>query len=106
MWAGRRTDEKPSIVGKGDAAPTIKLEYKDEFGRIRTPKEEFRALSHSFHGKKPGKNKQEKKQKQYDEDLKKRQILNDAPSLIKTMQQEQEKRASPYLVLGASIKTL
>ena len=102
MWAGRRTDEKPGAAGdKG-----LKLEYKDDFGRIRTPKEEFRELSHRFHGKKPGKNKQEKRQKQYEEDMKKLQVLNESTSLVQTMQLEQEKRATPYLVLGASIKTL
>jgi U4/U6.U5 tri-snRNP-associated protein 1 len=108
MWAGRRTDEKPggAAADKGDPAPHIKLEYKDEFGRIRTPKEEFRALSHKFHGKRPGKNKQEKRQKQYDEDMKKLQVLNESTTAVQAMQAEQEKRATPYLILGASIKSL
>lgn len=41
--------------------PNIKLEYVDDDGRPLCPKEAFRYLSHKFHGKGPGKNKQEKR---------------------------------------------
>ena len=42
----------------------ILIERRDEFGRIMTPKEAFRMISHKFHGKGPGKKKQEKRMKQ------------------------------------------
>lgn len=32
----------------------IKIEYRDEFGRLLKPKEAYRQLSHKFHGKVPG----------------------------------------------------
>ena len=35
----------------------LDLEYRDDNGRIMTPKEAFRYLCWIFHGKKPGKNK-------------------------------------------------
>ena len=35
----------------------LDLEYRDDSGRIMTPKEAFRYLCWIFHGKKPGKNK-------------------------------------------------
>lgn len=38
----------------------VKLEYKDEYGRVMTPKEAFRYISWVFHGKGPGKKKREK----------------------------------------------
>lgn len=44
--------------------PYIRIEHLDEFGRPMTLKEAFRAQSYKFHGKKPGKNRQEKKLKQ------------------------------------------
>lgn len=41
--------------------PAVKLDYVDDDGRPLCPKEAFRYLSHKFHGKGPGKNKQEKR---------------------------------------------
>merc|ERR1712054_385418 len=67
IFGGRRTDQ---MLRADDVAPNIKLERKDEFGRDMTPKEAFRKLSHRFHGKMPGKNKQEKRMRQYREELK------------------------------------
>ena len=32
----------------------IKLEYRDDFGRVQTPKEAFRSISWKFHGKAHG----------------------------------------------------
>lgn len=46
---------------KAGFRPNIKLEYVDDDGRPLCPKEAFRYLSHKFHGKGPGKNKQEKR---------------------------------------------
>ncbi|KMZ80895.1 hypothetical protein PVIIG_02113 [Plasmodium vivax India VII] len=39
----------------------IKLDYKNDSGKVMTPKETFRYISWIFHGKKQGKNKMEKK---------------------------------------------
>lgn len=50
--------------------PNIRLEYLDEQGRPMTVKEAFRAQSYKFHGKKPGKNNQEKRQKRLEMDKK------------------------------------
>lgn len=46
---------------KSNFRPNIKLEYVDDDGRPLSAKEAFRYLSHKFHGKGPGKNKQEKR---------------------------------------------
>ncbi|CAN0878384.1 SART-1 family protein DOT2 [Linum grandiflorum] len=56
-----------------DRFKDIRIERTDEFGRIMTPKEAFRVISHRFHGKGPGKMKQEKRMKQYQEELKLKQ---------------------------------
>uniref|UniRef100_A0A0G4I764 SART-1 family protein n=1 Tax=Chromera velia CCMP2878 TaxID=1169474 RepID=A0A0G4I764_9ALVE len=42
-----------------DVDDEINFEYKDQFGNVQTPMEHFKQLSHVFHGKKPGKNKEE-----------------------------------------------
>merc|ERR1712039_670849 len=39
----------------------IKLEYRDDFGRVQTPKEAFRAISWKFHGKLPGRKNMERR---------------------------------------------
>ncbi|KAK9473437.1 SART-1 protein [Dipodascopsis tothii] len=51
--------------------PDVKLEYKDEYGRLMTAKEAFKHLSHQFHGKGSGKTKTEKKLKRIEEESKK-----------------------------------
>lgn len=71
-----------------------------------TPKEAFRLLSHKFHGKGPGKMKQEKRMKQYYEDLKLKQMKNaDTPSLsAERMREAQAQLKTPYLVLSGHVK--
>jgi U4/U6.U5 tri-snRNP-associated protein 1 len=68
---GRKTD-KLHDVDIRDPAPKIRLDHVDEYGRKLTPKEAFRQMSHKFHGKKPGKNKQEKRIKQIKEEMKRK----------------------------------
>lgn len=56
---GRHSGEnKPLHQSTG--ARDIKIEYKDEFGRVLGPKDAFRYISWAFHGKGPGKKKREK----------------------------------------------
>eukprot|EP01083_Nonionella_stella_P049451 131777_1 len=67
-FSGRANDEKPNwnrAIETTDPAPDLRLEYLDEeTGRPMTRKEAFRALSHRFHGKKPGSKKTAKRQKE------------------------------------------
>ncbi|KAF4396880.1 hypothetical protein F8388_004848 [Cannabis sativa] len=84
----------------------IRIERTDEFGRILTPKEAFRILSHKFHGKGPGKMKQEKRMKQFHEELKLKQMKSsDTPSLsVERMREAQAQLKTPYLVLSGHVK--
>ncbi|KAJ4763508.1 U4/U6.U5 tri-snRNP-associated protein 1 [Rhynchospora pubera] len=110
-WGGRTMDKKKSkLVGIVDEpAPKekeIRIERTDEFGRIMTPKEAFRALSHKFHGKGPGKMKQEKRMKKFHEDLKTKQ-MRDSDTPLQSMEKMREAQArmkTPYLVLSGNIK--
>ncbi|XP_057497500.1 SART-1 family protein DOT2-like isoform X1 [Actinidia eriantha] len=108
-WGGRNMDKKKSkLVGiyENDAQKEIRIERTDEYGRILTPKEDFRLLSHKFHGKGPGKMKQEKRMRRYQEDLKIKQINNsDTPSLsVERMREAQSRLKTPYLVLSGHVK--
>lgn len=108
-WGGRNMDKKKSkLVGiyDNDGAKEILIERTDEYGRILTPKESFRLLSHKFHGKGPGKMKQEKRMRQYQEELKVKQMKNaDTPSLsVERMKDAQAKLQTPYLVLSGHVK--
>ncbi|GFY80530.1 SART-1 family [Actinidia rufa] len=108
-WGGRNMDKKKSkLVGiyENDAQKEIRIERTDEYGRILTPKEAFRLLSHKFHGKGPGKMKQEKRIRQYQEDLKIKQMNNsDTPSLsVERMREAQSRLKTPYLVLSGHVK--
>lgn len=84
----------------------IRIERTDEFGRLLTPKEAFRILSHKFHGKGPGKMKQEKRMKQFQEELKLKQMKSsDTPSQsVERMREAQAQLKTPYLVLSGHVK--
>ncbi|MCD7456603.1 ESCRT II complex subunit Dot2 [Datura stramonium] len=108
-WGGRNMDKKKSkLVGiRGeDGKKEINIERTDEYGRILTPKEAFRLLSHKFHGKGPGKMKQEKRMRQYQEELKIKQMKNsDTPSQsVERMKEAQAQLKTPYLVLSGHVK--
>ncbi|CAN1829248.1 SART-1 family protein DOT2 [Linum perenne] len=123
-WGGRNMDKKKSKLvgivdnddGKGkekknkdkdmDRFEHVSLERTDEFGRTLTPKEAFRIISHRFHGKGPGKMKQEKRIKQFQEELKLKQMKNsDTPSLsVQRMRETQAQLKTPYLVLSGHVK--
>ncbi|XP_061346512.1 SART-1 family protein DOT2 [Gastrolobium bilobum] len=113
-WGGRNMDKKKSkLVGiiddegkESQKKKEIRIERTDEFGRILTPKEAFRMISHKFHGKGPGKMKQEKRMKQYQEELKMKQMKSsDTPSMsLERMREAQARLKSPYLVLSGHVK--
>ncbi|KAH7416147.1 hypothetical protein KP509_14G077700 [Ceratopteris richardii] len=71
-----------------------------------TPKEAFRKLSHKFHGKGPGKMKQEKRMKQYEEEMKLKQMSSgDTPLMsMEKMRDAQAKLHTPYIVISGHIK--
>ena len=79
---------------------TVKLEYKDEYGRVMTPKEAFRYISWIFHGKGPGKKKKEKMLRKMELEKKLKGIASN-PSQLLTIKalQKQQKKGQAHLVL-------
>lgn len=92
-----------------DADADFELSYKDEFGREMTKKEAFRSLSHTFHGRKPGKKKQELRLRKYYaelEDQKRQANPVQASQLLRTLTSQQQKSGQAYVVIqGAQIGT-
>uniref|UniRef100_T1IPV0 Uncharacterized protein n=1 Tax=Strigamia maritima TaxID=126957 RepID=T1IPV0_STRMM len=88
--------------------PDVKLEYIDDNGRLLTPKEAFRYLSHKFHGKGSGKNKTEKRMKKLQEEaLMKQMSSTDTPlGTLALLQEKQKQTQSPYILLSGGNKAL
>ncbi|OMO98474.1 SART-1 protein [Corchorus olitorius] len=100
---GNMDNKKRKVVGieNDDRFKDIRIERTDEFGRTMTQKEAFKMDSHKFHGKNPGKRKQEKRMKKYQEELKLKQMnSSDTPSLsVERMKEAQIQLKTPYLLL-------
>ncbi|XP_059313158.1 SART-1 family protein DOT2-like [Lycium ferocissimum] len=77
---GRNTDKKKNklvdVRRDEEGEKEIHIERTDEYGRNLTPKEAFRVFCHGFHGKEPGKKKQEKRMRQYQLELKIKKMKN------------------------------
>jgi len=92
---------------KGDPAPDVHLSYLDDTGRPMTAKEAFRKLSHRFHGKKPGKRKQEKRnRKREEESYRKNRNGVDTPlGTLEKLKQATEYSGKPFIVLNGKETT-
>ncbi|KAK4524818.1 hypothetical protein GAYE_SCF06G2721 [Galdieria yellowstonensis] len=103
---GRTKDERVAEARQwDDGSKRIKLEYVDEFGRELTPKEAFRQLSYKFHGKGPGKAKQEKRLRKYIQELRSKMLStgDDTPlHSVRHLKDETKQNAVPYIVLQSS----
>ncbi|XP_074294753.1 SART-1 family protein DOT2-like [Silene latifolia] len=107
----KETVEQPgrsTLVGShGDDGPKeINLVRRDEFGREMTPKEAYRALCHKFHGKGPGKRKRERWIKQYQDELKLKQMTssNVLPQSVDRMREALSQSKTPYIVLSGHVR--
>lgn len=89
-----------------DFKPQIKIEYKDEFGRVIGPKEQFKLMSHVFHGKEPGKNHKEKRLRKFKEEQRMKSMsAQDTPfRMMEAVRKQQEKSGTAHVVLSSSVK--
>lgn len=85
-----------------DYKPDVNIVYHDEFGRVMTPKEAWKALSHRFHGKGSGKMKTEKRLKKIAEENKMQAMVSGETPLGMTsaFQARQEKMGQAHMVLS------
>jgi U4/U6.U5 tri-snRNP-associated protein 1 len=82
--------------------PDVKLEYFDETGRKLTQKEEYKRLSHKFHGKGPGLNKIDYQKKKLEEQARVER-LNAADSFMggtaEALKERQKSTGEAFVVL-------
>lgn len=101
--AGRANDTRDRNVDEElKVKDGVKLDYRDEFGRLLTKKEAFRLLSYKFHGHEPGKKKKEKRLKQLKEELEAQKMLSGEGStkMMKVLEKKQKISKQAHVVLG------
>mmetsp|Transcript_90254 Transcript_90254/g.162746 ORF Transcript_90254/g.162746 Transcript_90254/m.162746 type:complete len:591 (+) Transcript_90254:86-1858(+) len=97
----RKLDNRPLEMSTVDG--DIKLEYRDDFGRVQTPKEAFRAISWKFHGKVPGRKNMERRLLRLENEMKLKSMnpLECLPTL-RALRHVQLADAKPYMVLSGA----
>eukprot|EP00300_Choanocystis_sp_HF-7_P017228 c19667_g1_i4.p1 GENE.c19667_g1_i4~~c19667_g1_i4.p1 ORF type:complete len:761 (+),score=243.88 c19667_g1_i4:51-2285(+) len=109
--AGRNNDPRNVDAAVQDPSVTkedldsIVLTYKDEFGREMTKKEAFRALSHRFHGRGPGKKKKEQRLLRYYEELdhnRRQANPTESSSFMKALNAHQQRSGQAFVVVQGS----
>lgn len=97
----RKSDNRPLEMSTLDG--DIKLEYRDDYGRVQTPKEAFRAISWKFHGKIPGRKNMERRLLRLENEmrLKSMDVISQLPTL-RALRHVQRAEAKPFMVLSGA----
>jgi len=97
----RKLDNRPLEMSTLDG--DIKLEYRDDYGRVQTPKEAFRAISWKFHGKVPGRKNMERRLLRLENEMRLKS-MNAEESLptLRALRHVQVQDAKPYMVLSGA----
>lgn len=97
----KKSDNRPLEMSTVDG--DIKLEYRDDFGRVQTPKEAFRAISWKFHGKVPGRKNMERRLLRLENEMRLKTMdpMTSLPTL-RALRHVQAADAKPYMVLSGA----
>jgi U4/U6.U5 tri-snRNP-associated protein 1 len=88
-----------------DYKPDVDIKYHDQYGRVLDKHDAWKLLSHTFHGKAPGKAKQEKyKQKVMDERKRERMAAGEAQDMSKAFRERQQREGQAHMVLSVGAK--
>lgn len=89
-----------------DYKPDFEIKYHDEFGRTLNNHEAWKRLSHIFHGKAPGKKKQEQRLQRIELERKREKMLaGDTPTgMTKAFAERAEKSGQAHMILGVGAK--
>lgn len=97
----RKSDNRPLEMSTVDG--DIKLEYRDDFGRVQTPKEAFRAISWKFHGKMPGRKNMERRLLRLENEMRLKSMNPmEALPTLRALRHVQHTDAKPYMVLSGA----
>mmetsp|Transcript_80527 Transcript_80527/g.260878 ORF Transcript_80527/g.260878 Transcript_80527/m.260878 type:complete len:585 (-) Transcript_80527:350-2104(-) len=97
----KKSDNRPLEMSTLDG--DIKLEYRDDFGRVQTPKEAFRAISWKFHGKTPGRKNMERRLLRLENEMRLKTMdpMSALPTL-RALRHVQAVEAKPFMVLSGA----
>lgn len=97
----RKSDNRPLEMSTVDG--DIKLEYRDDYGRVQTPKEAFRAISWKFHGKVPGRKNMERRLLRLENEMRLKSMdpMSSLPTL-RALRHVQSADSKPYMVLSGA----
>ncbi|CAO1629903.1 unnamed protein product [Sympodiomycopsis kandeliae] len=88
-----------------DYKPDVDIKYHDQNGRQLSNHEAWKLLSHTFHGKMPGKQKQMKYKKKVEEERKKEKLLaGDSDDLSKNFLKRQQRQGQAHMVLSVGAR--
>merc|ERR1719446_611908 len=97
----RKSDNRPLEMSTVDG--DIKLEYRDDYGRVQTPKEAFRAISWKFHGKVPGRKNMERRLLRLENEMRLKSMdPHSALPTLRALKHVQVADAKPYMVLSGA----
>lgn len=102
--AGRANDSRDrNVEDELRVKDGVKLDYRDEFGRLLTKKEAFRVLSYKFHGHGPGKKKQDKRLRQLKQELEAQKLLSGEGStkMMEVLEKKQKAGKQAHVVLSS-----
>lgn len=107
MYLKEDKDKKIMKASPRSKEFNVELEYRDNKGRLLTPKEMYRQQSYVFHGKGPGKKKIEKRilREQLEEKMKNKDP-NESSKTLRYLKTMQRKVNTPYVVLQGKSSTL
>lgn len=98
----KKSDNRPLEMSTVDG--DIKLEYRDDYGRVQTPKEAFRAISWKFHGKVPGRKNMERRLLRLENEMKLKSldVMGNGLPTLRALRHVQVADAKPYMVLSGA----
>jgi U4/U6.U5 tri-snRNP-associated protein 1 len=82
----------------------IAIQYHDEFGNVISAKEAYKQLSHRFHGKGPGKNKEEKRLKKIAESAKMKKASMSGDGSASLQRSKQKETGETHITLAKGNK--
>ncbi|CAO1619255.1 unnamed protein product [Parajaminaea phylloscopi] len=88
-----------------DYRPDVEIKYHDQYGRELNNHEAWKLLSHTFHGKMPGRAKQEKYKRKVEEERKReRMAAGEASDMSKAFRERQARQGQAHMVLSVGAR--
>ncbi|KAF4754650.1 hypothetical protein FOZ62_004143, partial [Perkinsus olseni] len=77
----------------------LRIDHRDEFGRVQSAKEAFRTMSWRFHGKGPHWKNVERRVNRIQNDMKRRQETSQVAPTLRALERVQKKEGNSYMLL-------